>query len=175
MVVSRLSWPTAFVAWLGEQYQRDWVVYAKPPFGGPEQVLKYLARYTHRVALSNRRLLDLDGDRVTFTAKDYAAGGRQRVVCLSAEEFLWRWVQHVLPRGFVKIRHYGLVANRDRSERLAVCRALLAMWAVAQVVVGVLGSGVEGGGGVRRCCPVCGSELWLVVAEIGRASCRERV
>jgi hypothetical protein len=161
-----LAAPTAFAAWLGEQYQRDWVVYAKPPFGGPEQVLKYLARYTHRVALSNRRLLDLDGDRVTFTAKDYAAGGRQRVVCLSAEEFLWRWVQHVLPRGFVKIRHYGLVANRDRSERLAVCRALLAMWAVAQVVVGVLGSGVEGGGGVRRCCPVCGSELWLVVAEL---------
>src|SRR3989442_1259898 len=83
-----------------------------------EQVLKYLARYTHRVALSNRRLLSLAGERVRFTAKDYAAGGR-RVVTLSAEEFLRRWVQHVLPRGFVKIRHYGLLANRGRTERLA--------------------------------------------------------
>jgi hypothetical protein len=86
-------------------------------------------------------------------------------VCLSAEEFLRRWVQHVLPRGFVKIRHYGLVANRDRSERLAVCRALLTVWVMTQVVVGMLGSGAAAGSGVRQCCPVCGSERWLVVAE----------
>jgi hypothetical protein len=161
-----LAEPAAFAAWVREQYRQDWVVYAKPPFGGPEQVLKYLARYTHRVALSNRRLLELDGDRVTFTAKDYTAGGRRRVVTLTAEEFLRRWVQHVLPRGFVKIRHYGLLANRGRSERLAVCRALLAVWAVVQVLVGGLGLGEAAGGGQRRCCPVCGSERWLVVAEL---------
>ena len=97
-----LAEPAALAAWLREQSQRDWVVYAKPPFGGPEQVLKYLARYTHRVALSNRRLVSLEGACVTFTAKDYAAGGKQRLVRLSAAEFLRRWVQHVLPRGFVK-------------------------------------------------------------------------
>jgi hypothetical protein len=164
-----LAEPAAFAPWLRAQYRQDWVVYAKEPFGGPEQVLKYLARYTHRVALSNRRLRSFDGEQVQFTAKDYAAGGRRRVVTWSAEEFLRRWVQHVLPRGFVKIRHYGLLANRGRSERLTLCRALLALLAlgaVAQVVVGVLGSGAEAGGGAQRCCPVCGSARWLVVAEL---------
>jgi hypothetical protein len=100
-----LAAPAAFADWLRAPYQRDWVVYAKEPFGGPEQVLKYLARYTHRVALSNRRLLSCDGETVRFMAKDYAAGGRPRVVTLTVAEFLRRWVQHVLPRGFVKIRH----------------------------------------------------------------------
>ena len=161
--LAALTDAAAFAAWLCEQYRRDWVVYAKPPFGGPEQVLKYLARYTHRVALSNRRLLRLAGDRVAFTAKDYAAGGRRRVVRLTADEFLRRWVQHVLPRGFVKIRHYGLLANRGRTERLTRCRALLAVWAVAQLVVSVLGSGVASGD--RRRCPACGAEQWWVVAE----------
>ena len=161
--------PAAFAAWLRQQYERDWVVYAKPPLGGPAQVLKYLARYTHRVALSNRRLLSLDGGQVVFTAKDYAAGGKQRLVRLSAEEFLRRWVQHVLPLGFVKIRHYGLLANRGRSERLTLCRALLALWSAARLVVGVLAAGVEAGGGSRRCCPACGSGPWLVVKELPRA------
>ena len=161
-----LAEPAAFAAWLRGQYRRDWVVYAKAPFGGPEQVLKYLARYTHRVALSNRRLLSFDGQQVRFTAKDYAAGGRRRVVTLAAEEFLRRWVEHVLPRGFVKIRHYGLLANRGRAERLAVCRALLAWWAVLRSMVG--GSQGAGASGARRRCPVCGSERWQRVAELPR-------
>ena len=155
----------AFAAWLQAQSQYDWVVYAKPPFGGPEQVLKYLARYTHRVAISNRRLLQFEGEQVTFAAKDYAAGGKPRRVTLTADEFLRRWVQHVLPRGFVKIRHYGLLANRERSERLAVCRALLA---VAAVVSLVLGQRSEAVGPQPRCCPACGSEGWAVVAELPR-------
>ena len=86
------------------------------------------------------------------------------MVRLTAEEFLRRWVQHVLPRGFVKIRHYGLLANRGRTERLALCRAVLAVWTVVQIVVGVLGSGQATGGGPRR-CPACGAEQWWVVAE----------
>src|SRR5262249_21779742 len=155
----------AFAAWLREQYGRDWVVYAKKPFGGPEQVLKYLARYTHRVALSNRRLRRLDGDQVEFTAKDYAAGGKQRLVRLRAGGFLRRWVQHVLPLGFVKIRHYGLLANRGRGERLAWCRALLVVWALVQAAVRVLGSADEG---ARGRCPSCGSEQWGRVAELPR-------
>jgi hypothetical protein len=165
--LARLADAATFAAWLRDQYRRDWVVYAKPPFGGPEQVLKYLARYTHRVALSNRRLVQVAGDRVEFTAKDYVAGGRPRVVRLPAEEFLRRWVQHVLPRGFVKIRHYGLLANRRRTERLRGCRALLAVWAVVQVVVGVLGLGTPGG---WRRCPACGAEQWWVVAELPRSA-----
>jgi hypothetical protein len=163
-----LAEPAAFAAWLRERYRQEWVVYAKPPFGGPEQVLKYLARYTHRVAISNRRLRSFDGRQVRFTAKDYAAGGRQRLVTLTAEEFLRRWVQHVLPRGFVKIRHYGLLANRGRSERLAICRALLAVWAVAQAVLGVLQPASAVVPAAPRSCPVCGAASWLRVTELPR-------
>jgi hypothetical protein len=90
------------------------------------------------------------------------------VVRLAAEEFLRRWVQHVLPRGFVKIRHYGLLANRNRTERLTVCRALLAVWTVAQFMVSVLGSAEASGSG-PRCCPACGAAQWLVVAALPRS------
>jgi hypothetical protein len=102
-----------------------WVVYAKAPFGGPEQVLKYLARYTHRVAIGNRRLVDLQDGRVRFRYKDYARGGRRRTMELEAAEFLRRFLQHVLPSGFVRIRHYGFLANRCRREKVALCRNLL--------------------------------------------------
>jgi hypothetical protein len=164
--LAALAQPAAFAVWLREQYRQDWVVYAKPPFGGPEQVLKYLALYTHRVALSNRRLLAFDGQQVTFTAKDYAAGGQQRVLTLSAEEFLRRWVQHVLPRGFRKIRHYGLLANRGRTQRLDLCRRLLACWTVVQAVLGGLQRGQATADRLRPGCPVCGSEQWRTVTEV---------
>jgi hypothetical protein len=112
--------------WLNEAVRKEWVVYAKPPFGGPQVVLKYLARYTHRVAISNRRLLRMQDGQVTFRVKDYAAGGR-RTLTLSAVEFLRRFLQHVLPRGFMRIRHFGFMANRFRQEQLARCRELLGM------------------------------------------------
>jgi hypothetical protein len=114
-----------FAGWLQELSRREWVVYAKPPFGGPEQVLKYLARYTHRVAISNRRLLALAAGRVTFSWKDYAAGNVRRTMTIAAEEFARRFLQHVLPRGLVRIRHYGLLTNRSRDEKLGLCRRLL--------------------------------------------------
>ena len=120
-----LAEPRRFAAWLAALEAKAWVVYAKPPFGGPGQVLKYLARYTHRVALSNARLASVDGDGVTFRYKDYADGHRPKTMTLSGEEFLRRFVQHVLPKGFVKVRHYGLLAGRDRDARLALCRRLL--------------------------------------------------
>ena len=101
------------------------MVYAKPPFGGPAVVLKYLARYTHRVAISNRRLVSWADDVVTFSDKDYAARRSDPNAPLSGEEFVRRFVQHVLPRGFVKVRHYGLLANRHREAKLAACRWLL--------------------------------------------------
>jgi hypothetical protein len=145
-----LSAPAAFAAWLAPLYRQDWVVSSKPPFGGPEQVLKYLARYTHRVALSNRRLVALEGGAVTFPYRDYARGGRERRLTLSADEFLRRFVQHVLPRGFVKARHFGLLANRERQARLAQARALLGRAALATAAV----APAEAPG---RCCPVCGA------------------
>jgi hypothetical protein len=105
--------------------QKEWVVYSKPPFGGPSQVLKYLARYTHRVALSNDRLLQLTGGQVTFSWKNYAAGGKRQRMTLSAVEFLRRFLLHVLPKGFVRIRRCGWWTNRHGRRQLDRCRDLL--------------------------------------------------
>ena len=123
--LARRKEPDAFAAWLRPLYTKEWVVYAKPPFGGPAQVLKYLARYTHRVAIGNSRIVNVTDDRVTFRYKDYADGQRSKTMTVSGEEFLRRFLTHVLPRGFVKVRHYGLLANRRRAEKLTLCRRLL--------------------------------------------------
>jgi hypothetical protein len=120
-----LKEPDAFARWLRPLYAKDWVVYAKPPFGGPAQVLKYLARYTHRVAISNSRILDVKDGHVTFRYKDYADDNHSKTMTVSGEEFLRRFIQHVLPKSFVKVRHYGFLANRHRAEKLKLCRRLL--------------------------------------------------
>ncbi len=114
-----------FDALCEELSTKQWVVYAKPPFGGPEQVLKYLARYTHRVAIANRRIVEVTDKSVTFTYKDYARGNKRRRMTLGLVEFIRRFSQHVLPRGFVRIRHYGFLANRVRAKLLALCRNFL--------------------------------------------------
>jgi len=114
-----------FARLLRELSKIEWVVYAKPPFGGPERVLKYLARYTHRVAISNQRLVAFSDGQVTFRWKDYAAGNAVKEMTLDVREFTRRFLLHILPRGFVRIRHYGLLANRCRRERLEHCRKLL--------------------------------------------------
>lgn len=114
-----------FDALLTRLRSQDWVVYAKPPFAGAEKVVSYLGRYTHRVAISNHRLLSFEQNQVRFRWRDYAHGNKQKVMSLSANEFLRRFLLHVLPRGFMRIRHYGLLANRDRHQRLAQCRELL--------------------------------------------------
>jgi Putative transposase len=105
----------------------EWVVYAKRPFGGPAQVLDYLGRYTHKVALSNHRLLRLQDGKVSFRWKDYRHGNRNKVMTLEATEFLRRFLLHILPDGFVRIRHFGLLANRHRTDNLGLCRQLLAV------------------------------------------------
>ena len=107
-------------------HRQDGVVYAKPAFGGPRQVLRYLGRYTHRVAISNHRLLSFDGERVTFCWKDYAHGRQTRQMTLMATEFLRRFFLHVLPKGFVRIRHFGFLGNRFRAARVKLCRQWLA-------------------------------------------------
>ena len=108
-----------------DRFRQDWVVYAKPPFGGAEHVLNYLARYTHRVAISNHRLVAFENDRVSFRWRDYAHGGKKKVMTLSSHEFLRRFLLHVLPGGLVRIRHFGLFANRRRGAALERCRELL--------------------------------------------------
>jgi hypothetical protein len=120
-----LADPQQFARFLAPLYQKEWAVYAKPPFGGAEQSLKYLARYTYRVAISNERIESLEDGQVTFRYKAYAHGHRWRRMTLAAHEFLRRFMQHVLPRGFVRIRSFGLLSHRGRDERLAHCRQLL--------------------------------------------------
>lgn len=152
-----LAQPAAFEAICQKAGEVDWVVYAKRPFGGPQQVLKYLARYTHRVAISNRRLLSLADGRVTFEWKDYADGNQTKTMTLEAVEFIRRFLLHVFPSGFVHIRHFGFQANRKRKAKLALCRSLLP---AAQVVAetspdspGDRDSTAEEP--MARLCPVC--------------------
>ena len=120
--LAELSAPLAFYSLLASLRRREWVVYSKPPFGGPEHVLKYLARYTHRVAISNGRLLSLENRQVHFRWRDSRHNNRSNVMRLDATEFIRRFLLHVLPTGFVKIRHFGLFANRNRRQALALCR-----------------------------------------------------
>jgi Putative transposase/Transposase zinc-binding domain len=121
-----LADPQPFAQLLRRLHRQDWVVYAKPAFGGPMQVLRYLGRYTHRVAISNHRLLAFDSEHVTFRWKNYAHGGKQGQMKLRTCEFLRRFFLHVLPKAFVRIRHFGFLANRFRAARVSLCRQLLA-------------------------------------------------
>jgi hypothetical protein len=118
----------AFRAFLDSLREQDWVVYAKPPFGGPEHVLHYLARYTHGVAISNHRIVAVNESHVLFRWKDYAHHNKQRTMPLTYEEFLRRFVQHVLPKGFPRIRYFGWLANRRRHKLLPLCRDLYHPW-----------------------------------------------
>jgi Putative transposase/Transposase zinc-binding domain len=162
-----------FNALLSKVVRTEWVVYAKRPFeGGAEIVLKYLARYTHKAAISNHRLVDLANGRVSFQWKDYAHGGRQGIMTLDAVEFVRRFLMHVLPSGFVRVRHYGLLANRHRQEKLARCRELLgtaitprtdtAPSDVDPVTLAVPETTVT----PTRVCPQCGSGRMFVIGEI---------
>ena len=160
----RLADPGCRTAWWKTLYEHDWVVYSKRPFGGPAQVLKYLARYTHRVAISNARLVELRDSRVTFRYKDYADDRRQKTMTLDAHEFLRRFVQHVLPKGFVKIRHYGLLANSQRQARLALCRRLLLVVNATAALPGVEAAPLTPA--PPPCCPHCGGTRLIYSALV---------
>jgi hypothetical protein len=149
----------------------EWVVYAKPPFGGPRQVLKYLARYTHRAAISNRRLVAHENDEVKFHWKDYAHGGGPKTMTLEATEFIRRFLLHVLPSGFVRIRHYGFLANRVCGEKLAQCRALLGVGTTPEPVAADPTAEPKGPVALpllAKVCPSCG-EGRMVILETFRA------
>ena len=129
----------AFAAYLAPAAQAEWVVYAKPPFGGAQHVLDYLARYTHRVAISNNRLLSFSDGRVTFLWKDYQHGAAKKTMTLDADEFIRRFLLHVPPAGFQHIRHYGFLANRYRETKLAHCRATAATASAERRAIGAAG------------------------------------
>lgn len=123
--LSSLSSKRNFGSFLSVAAKKTWVIYCKPPFAGPQVVLQYLGRYTHRIAISNHRLVSLQNDKVTFRWKDYRDGGRNKLMNLTAHEFIRRFLMHVLPSGFVRIRHYGFAANRNRAISLSVIRSKL--------------------------------------------------
>ncbi len=141
-------------------HRHDGVVYAKPAFGGPLQVLRYLGRYTHRVAISNHRLLAFEQERVTFRWKNYARGGKQGQMTLVATEFLRRFFLHVLPKRFVRIRHFGFLVNRSRASSLVLCRQLLASNSSAPAETGTCQ--VPSESSTLWHCPRCGAAMIVI-------------
>ena len=162
-----LAKPKIFAAWLRPLYRQDWVVYLKPPFGGPEYVLQYLGRYTHRVAISNHRLVSFIDDQVTFRWRDSAHHNQQKLRTLSVDKFLRRFLLHILPRGFVRIRHFGFLANRRRTKLLPLCVQLLGSRPQPQAEQHA--SSTEDAPDLYR-CPKCGGPMkvieWLTAADI---------
>jgi hypothetical protein len=154
-----LSQPKIFAAWLRPLYRQDWVVYLKPPFGGPEYVLHYLGRYTHRVAISNHRLVSLADGQVTFRWRDSAHHHEQKLMTLSVDEFLRRFLLHILPKGFVRIRHFGFLANRRRSTLLPLCFQLLG--ATQEPPAEEHASSAEDAPDLYR-CPKCGGRTKVI-------------
>ncbi len=173
---SNLAKPRAFRAFLAPLRDQNWVVYAKPPFDRPEAVLAYLARYTHRVAISNRRLIRVENGAVTFTCKDYRRDGQERygTMTLDVAEFIRRFLMHVLPKGFHRIRHYGLFANGNRAANIQQARELLGAPPPPDTNNGegeACDAPEEQRHGARP-CPCCGGPM--IVVEVFEAGCRPK-
>jgi hypothetical protein len=170
-----LAKPARFKAYVAALRKVEWVVYAKPPFGGPDAVLAYLSRYTHRVAIANSRLVAFDGERVTFKWKDYRAkrDARYKLMTLDVDEFIRRFLIHVLPDGFHRIRHYGLFANANRAANIALARRLLgapdpARWSADADRADGCHEHEE-----RNICPCCGGRM--VIVETFGPGCQPRL
>jgi hypothetical protein len=154
--LAALAQPKTFAAWLRSLFRKDWVVYAKRPFGGPEYVLQYLGRYTHRVAISNHRLVSFTEGKVTFRWRDSAHNNEQKLLTLALDEFLRRFLLHLLPKGFVRIRNFGFLANRRRAAFLPLCFHLLGTAQQPQADQNAACSN-----GLWR-CPKCGGPMVVV-------------
>ena len=172
--ISNAGKKNEFNSLLHNLYSINWVVYAKPPFKKPETVFEYLARYTHRIAISNQRIIKMENDKVHFHWRDYADGNKKKIMVLDAHEFIRRFLLHVLPKKFVKIRHYGLLSNRNRRSLLKVCRSLLRVnpqhhesmveqW--KQALLRITGFDMDR-------CPCCGVGNMVLVREISPTYCR---
>jgi hypothetical protein len=167
----------AFSRYIGPLQKQEWVVYAKPPFAGPEQVLDYVGRYTHRVAISNNRLLDIENGHVSFRWKDYRDGNAQKTMTVAANEFIRRFLLHVLPQGFHRIRYYGFLGARHREQNLTHCRELLQMTPLeqqqseAQEESSDYRAQYEALTGHRLDqCPLCRTGRMLTIQQIARSS-----
>jgi hypothetical protein len=169
-----LAEPAAFKAYLAAQRKAEWVVYAKRPFGGPDAVLAYLSRYTHRIAIANSRLVAFDGERVTFKSKDYRAKAeaRYKLMTLDADEFIRRFLIHVLPSGFHRIRHYGLFANANRTASIALARQLLGVPDQAPSSGESDGAANDHEDEEWNACPCCGGRM--IIVEIFEPGCQPR-
>jgi hypothetical protein len=154
-----LAEPPTFACWLRALFRHDWVVYSKPPFGGPEHALRYLGAYTHRVAISNSRLVTLSENKVTFRWRDSAHGNKKRLMTLPVEEFLRRFLLHLLPRGFVRIRNFGFLANRQRARLLPICFRLLQ--GAAEISASTLSTAADRPHSLWN-CPICGATMQVV-------------
>jgi len=162
---SSLANAKAFAAYLVPLRKKEWVVYSKRPFGGPEEVLRYLARYTHRVAISNRRLVSLDDNGVTFKWKDYRLEGTERynkVMTLDTNEFIRRFLMHVLPSGFHRIRYYGFLTCQTRAKNIARIRELLAVPLIPVDAITALNAKPEEPKAPEHPCPCCGSRMLII-------------
>jgi hypothetical protein len=162
-----LAQPKIFAAWLRPMFRKDWVVYAKRPFGGPEYVLRYLGRYTHRVAISNHRLIAFADGKVTFRWRDSAHNNEQKLLTLAVDEFLRRFLLHLLPEGFVRIRNFGFLANRRRATTLPFCFQLLGSAAQAKPELTTTSSSDA------WLCPKCGGPM-LVIERLTAAELQLR-
>jgi len=160
-----LAQPKTFAAWLRWLFRKDWVVYAKPPFGGSTYVLHDLGRYTHRVAISNHRLVSFADGKVTFRWRDSAHNNEQKLMTVSLDEFLRRFLLHVLPKGFVRIRHFGFFAHRRRAATLPLCFQLLGSAPQPQTIQETAPAATH-----LWLCPICGGEMasigWLTSDQI---------
>jgi len=154
-----LAEPRAFAAWLRVLFRNDWVVYSKKPFGGPQHVLRYLGAYTHRVAISNSRLVALSEGNITFRWRDSAHGNKKRLMTLPVDEFLRRFLLHLLPPGFVRIRNFGFLANRNRATLLSLCFQLLG--GSEEKTVSTASTSAEETYSLWN-CPVCGGNMRVV-------------
>ena len=166
--------PAAFLRYLAPVWDTEWVVYTKRPFAGPAQVLEYVGRYTHRVAISNNRLLDINNDKVQFRWKDYRDGHRHKTMTLGSDEFIRRFLLHVLPAGFQRIRYFGFLANRYRAEKLALCRQLMQMPPpTTREIKKDYRDRYEALTGVSlKTCPLCRCGTMVVIETFECTSCR---
>jgi hypothetical protein len=168
--MKNLASPRAFAALLRQSCRHRWVCYAKRPFGGPDHVLQYLGNYTHRVAISNHRLVGLEAGKVSFRWRDSAHHNKKRVMTLNVEEFLRRFFLHVLPRGFVRIRHFGFLTNRNRKQRLQLCRDLLQ---ASGATLTASGPATAAPSASFWMCPLCGGEM-VIVERVAPGATYER-
>ena len=166
--LSCLAQPKIFAAWLRPLFRKDWVVYAKPPFGGPQYVLQYLGRYTHRVAISNHRLVSFVDGQVTFRWRDSAHHNEQKLLTLTVDKFLRRFLLHVLPKGFVRIRNFGFLANRRRATLLPLCFHLLGSPRQSEEELSTASDA-----NIPRLCPKCGGPM-LVIERLTAAEIQLR-